>query len=62
MTLELRSARGAGRRRPAGEEGQSLAEYGLVIALIAAGCVAALTSFGSTIAGSAGFTSLPGTI
>ncbi len=52
----------AGFRRAEGGEGQSLAEYGLIIAFIAITCVAALTSFGSTIAGSAGFSSLPGTI
>jgi pilus assembly protein Flp/PilA len=41
------------------ESGQGLAEYGLILALIAVVCVAGLTSLGQAIAASAGFTSLP---
>jgi Flp pilus assembly pilin Flp len=43
----------------ADESGQGLAEYGLILALIAVVCVAGLTSLGQAIAASAGFTSLP---
>ncbi len=41
------------------ESGQGLAEYGLILALIAVVCVAGLTSLGQGIASTAGFTSLP---
>lgn len=37
------------------EEGQGLAEYALILALVAALCVAALGSLGQAIAGSSGF-------
>lgn len=33
------------------EEGQGLAEYGLILALIAVACVAALTALGGAVAG-----------
>ena len=36
------------------EEGQGLAEYGLILALIAVACIAALTALGGGIAGSLG--------
>jgi Flp pilus assembly pilin Flp len=39
-----------------GESGQGLAEYALILVLIAAVCVVALGSLGSAIAGSSGFT------
>ena len=48
-------ARVAGR-----EEGASLAEYGLLLALIAVACIAAITLLGSSI--SALFSSLAGSI
>jgi len=35
--------------RLAAEEGQDLAEYGLIIALIAIACIAALTALGTDI-------------
>ncbi len=41
------------------ESGQGLAEYGLILALIAVVCVLGLTNLGQAIAASAGFTSLP---
>lgn len=37
------------------EAGQGLAEYALILTLIAAVCIAALTTMGVTIAGSPGF-------
>lgn len=33
------------------EEGQGLAEYGLILALIAVACVTALTTLGTSISG-----------
>ncbi len=36
------------------EEGQGLAEYGLILALIAVVCIAALTALGGGIAGTLG--------
>ena len=42
-----------------GEAGQGLAEYGLILALIAVVCVAALRALGIAIADSAGFVALP---
>jgi len=41
------------------ESGQGLAEYTLIIVLVALGCVAALTGFGGTIGSSTGFRALP---
>ncbi len=38
-------------RQIAKEEGQGLAEYGLILALIAVACVLALTALGGSIAG-----------
>jgi Flp pilus assembly pilin Flp len=37
------------------EDGQGLAEYALILAFIAAVCVAALGALGQAIAGSSGF-------
>ena len=37
-----------------GEEGQGLAEYGLILALIAVVCIAALTLMGTSISGKLG--------
>lgn len=36
------------------DEGQGLAEYGLILALIAVACIVALTALGGGIAGSLG--------
>ena len=36
------------------EEGQGLAEYGLILALIAVVCIAALTTMGTSISGKLG--------
>lgn len=36
------------------EEGQGLAEYGLILALIAVVCIAALTALGTGVAGKLG--------
>ena len=36
------------------EEGQGLAEYGLILALIAVACIVALTALGGGIAGTLG--------
>lgn len=44
------------------ESGQGLAEYALILGLIAAVCIGALTGLGSAIANSGGFTSLPGAL
>ncbi len=41
------------------ESGQGLAEYALILALIAVVCVTALGALGTAISGSAGFVSLP---
>jgi Flp pilus assembly pilin Flp len=46
-------------KNPGDETGQGLAEYGLILALIAVVCVGGLTALGVNIASSAGFTSLP---
>jgi pilus assembly protein Flp/PilA len=43
-----------------GEEGATLAEYGLLLALIAVVCMAAITLFGNQL--SAMFTSLAGSV
>jgi Flp pilus assembly pilin Flp len=48
--------------RAAAEGGQGLAEYGLILGLIAAVCIGALTLLGSTISGSSGFVDLPGAL
>ncbi|WP_322795819.1 hypothetical protein [Tepidiforma sp.] len=48
-------------RDPA-EEGQGLAEYALILALIALVCVAALGTLGQAIANSPGFSVLPGSL
>ncbi len=46
----------------ASEGGQGLAEYALILAMVAVACVGALTALGGGIAGSAGFIALPGNI
>jgi len=46
-------------RVSAREEAQGLAEYGLILGLIAIVCVIGLQTLGVAVAGSAGFTSLP---
>jgi len=53
LTTIIRSA-----RELTGESGQGLAEYALILGLIAAVCVLALGSLGGAIAGSPGFTTL----
>ena len=53
LTTIVRSA-----RELTGESGQGLAEYALILGLIAAVCVVALGSLGGAIAGSPGFTTL----
>lgn len=47
------------RARRSGEAGQGLAEYGLILALIAVVCIGALSAMGVGIANSAGFVALP---
>ena len=42
------------------ESGQGLAEYALILGLVAAVCVGALSGLGGALAGSAGFVNLPG--
>lgn len=49
-------------RRVGREEGQGLAEYALILGLIAAVCIGALTGLGTAIANSGGFTLLPGSL
>jgi len=53
------------RRCSAGESdeaGQGLAEYALILGLIAVVCIGALSGLGSAIVNSAGFTVLPGAL
>ncbi|GIW12884.1 MAG: hypothetical protein KatS3mg062_0323 [Tepidiforma sp.] len=50
------------RPSPVDETGQGLAEYALILALIALVCVAALVTLGQAIANSPGFTVLPGSL
>jgi Flp pilus assembly pilin Flp len=47
------------RKHCKGEAGQGLAEYALILALIALVCIAALGQLGVSIANSPGFTQLP---
>ena len=47
------------RTRHSDEVGQGLAEYGLILALIAVVCIGALSAMGVGIANSAGFVALP---
>ena len=49
-------------RERSDESGQGLAEYALILGLIAAVCVFALGSLGSAIAASPGFTTLVGAL
>jgi len=44
------------------ESGQGLAEYALILALIALACIAALGGLGGAIASSPGFTTLVGAL
>ena len=44
------------------EAGQGLAEYGLILALIALVCVSALSALGQGVAISAGFVALPSSL
>jgi Flp pilus assembly pilin Flp len=48
-----------GEERP-DEAGQGLAEYGLILALIAVACIAGLQTLGAGIVSSVGFSVLPG--
>lgn len=57
---EVAGPRPAHRHRGHGEEGATLAEYGLLMVLIVVVCVAAVTLFGSTI--SVQFSNLAGGI
>lgn len=50
------------RTRIAEDSGQGLAEYALILGLVAAVCVGALSGLGGAIAASPGFTSLPGSL
>ena len=55
---KLRCAWGSAQRRPRwlqNDEGQGLAEYAMILTVVAMGLVDALTSLGTGIAGSAGF-------
>lgn len=52
----------AGRFTARAEDGQGLAEYALILALIALACVAALVTLGQAIANSPGFSVLPGNL
>lgn len=47
------------RRLRNNEEGQGLAEYALILALVAIACVGALGALGGALAGSDGFVDLP---
>lgn len=63
MTNRLRAAFAATRRlRKTDEAGQGLAEYALILALIAVLCIGALGALGGAISGSSGFTVLPGVL
>lgn len=46
-------------RAESDEAGQGLAEYALILALIAIVCIGALSAMGQSIATSAGFVALP---
>lgn len=46
-------------RNDSDEAGQGLAEFGLILALIAVVCIGALTLLGQSISTSAGFVALP---
>ncbi len=46
-------------RAQSDEAGQGLAEYGLILALIAIVCVGALSAMGQSISASPGFVALP---
>jgi Flp pilus assembly pilin Flp len=57
LVLEL-LARRASRNRSE-EAGQGLAEYALILALVATACIGALSALGIGIGASAGFVTLP---
>ncbi len=48
--------------KSAGEAGQGLAEYALILTFVALACVVALSQLGVNIANSPGFTTLPGSL
>jgi Flp pilus assembly pilin Flp len=51
------------KRAGSGDEvGQGLAEYAIILALVALVCVAALVTLGQAIANSPGFSILPGSL
>ena len=58
MKRKLAALRALPHRRD-GEAGQGLAEYALILALIALVCIIALRQLGVSIANSPGFTDLP---
>ena len=57
LTTLIRSA-----RELTDESGQGLAEYALILTLVAVVCVGALGALGGSIAGSPGFTTLVGAL
>jgi Flp pilus assembly pilin Flp len=60
MTNRLRAVlAGTLRRRDSDEAGQGLAEYALILGLIAVVCIGALSALGVNIATSVGFTAIP---
>ncbi len=60
LVLKMLARRAA--RQQSEEAGQGLAEYGLILALIALVCVAGLGALGVSIRDSSGFTTLPGAL
>ena len=55
----LRARAAAFRRKLTGEAGQGLAEYALILALVAIVCIAGLSQLGLAIMDTAGFVTLP---
>lgn len=62
MASIIRSGVRAFAARACDERGQGLAEYALILGLVAAACIGALTLLGSAITGSSGFVDLPGAL